>query len=82
MKSVQQKIESMKKLKDQGAKALLPMMMQQVSGSNATSALGQAFGDNGFVASNNQNNPLRNLTNTNIVNQHTKNIQSPYETFL
>ncbi|WP_335956336.1 type VI secretion system Vgr family protein [Acinetobacter bereziniae] len=82
VKSVQQKIESMKKLKDQGAKALLPMMMQQVSGSNATSALGQAFGDNGFVASNNQNNPLRNLTNTNIVNQHTKNIQSPYETFL
>ncbi|XZW39424.1 type VI secretion system Vgr family protein [Acinetobacter baumannii] len=32
VKSVQQKIESVKKIKDQGAKALLPMAMEQVLG--------------------------------------------------
>lgn len=84
VKAVQQKIESVKKLKDQGAKTLLPMVIQQVTGSSGNSTLGgigQAFGDNGFVSSN-QANPLRSLTTSNPNNHLTTKIQSPFETFL
>ena len=85
VKNVQQKIESVKKLKDQGAKALLPMVMQQVAGSTGVANLGQSFGGGGFVASSNQSNPLRALTQSsqpNISNNITSNIQSPFKTFL
>lgn len=85
VKNVQQKIESVKKLKDQGAKALLPMVMQQVAGSTGVANLGQPFGGGGFVASSNQSNPLRALTQSsqpNISNNITSNIQSPFKTFL
>ena len=86
VKSVQQKIESVKKLKDQGAKSLLPMVMQQVTGSSEITNLSQSLGNNtGFVASNQQSNPLRTLIQSsqpNISNNITSNIQSPFKTFL
>ena len=79
VKSVQQKIESVKKLKDQGAKALLPMVMQQLPDINNITNLGQTLGDNGFVASNNS---LRELTKNSSNNLTSNNIQSPFKTFL
>ena len=83
VKSAQQKIESVKKLKDQGAKALLPMVMQQVTGSSEIANLSQPFGGNtGFVASNQQSNPLRMLTQSSSTSSAITKIQSPFETFL
>jgi type VI secretion system secreted protein VgrG len=79
VKSVQQKIESVKKLKDQGAKALLPLVMQQLPDINNITNLGQTLGDNGFIASNNS---LRELTKNSSNNLTSNNIQSPFKTFL
>ncbi|MGM7374481.1 type VI secretion system tip protein VgrG, partial [Acinetobacter baumannii] len=60
VKSVQQKIESVKKIKDQGAKALLPMAMEQVLGGSDGSKLSQSFvSQNSFMPSSQQSNPLR-----------------------
>ncbi len=62
------------------------MVMQQVAGSSEITNLSQSFGSStGFVASDQQSNPLRTLTQSsqpNISNNITSNIQSPFKTFL
>ncbi|MDB9694867.1 type VI secretion system tip protein VgrG [Acinetobacter nosocomialis] len=62
VKSVQQKIESVKRIKDQGAKALLPMATEQILGGSDGSKLTQSFvSQNSFMPASQQSNPLRRL---------------------
>ncbi len=83
VKSVQQKIESVKKIKDQGAKALLPMAMEQVLGESDGSKLSQSFvSQNSFMSSSQQSNPLRMLTQLSSDKTAITKIQSPFETFV
>ncbi|EXH48515.1 rhs element Vgr family protein [Acinetobacter baumannii 1412924] len=83
VKSVQQKIESVKKIKDQGAKALLPMAMEQVLGGSDGSKLSQSFvSQNSFVPSSQQSNPLRRLAQASSDKTAITKIQSPFETFV
>ncbi|MDC4704633.1 type VI secretion system Vgr family protein [Acinetobacter baumannii] len=83
VKSVQQKIESVKKIKDQGAKALLPMAMEQVLGGSDGSKLSQSFvSQNSFMPSSQQSNPLRRLAQASSDKTAITKIQSPFETFV
>ncbi|MDK4791002.1 MAG: type VI secretion system Vgr family protein [Acinetobacter sp.] len=83
VKSVQQKIESVKKIKDQGAKALLPMVMEQVLGGSDGSKLSQSFvSQNSFMPSSQQSNSLRMLTQASSDKTAITKIQSPFETFV
>ena len=83
VKSVQQKIESVKKIKDQGAKALLPMAMEQVLGGSDGSKLSQSFvSQNSFMPSSQQSNPLRRLAPASSDKTAITKIQSPFETFV
>ncbi|ARG17516.1 type VI secretion system Vgr family protein [Acinetobacter nosocomialis] len=83
VKSVQQKIESVKKIKDQGAKALLPMEMEQVLGGSDGSKLSQSFvSQNSFMPSSQQSNSLRMLTQASPDKTAITKIQSPFETFV
>lgn len=83
VKSAQQKIESVKKIKDQGAKALLPMAMEQVLGGSDGSKLSQSFvSQNSFMPSSQQSNPLRMLTQASFDKTAITKIQSPFETFV
>ncbi|MFW6586452.1 type VI secretion system Vgr family protein [Acinetobacter baumannii] len=83
VKSVQQKIESGKKIKDQGAKALLPMAMEQVLGGSDGSKLSQSFvSQNSFMPSSQQSNPLRRLAQASSDKTAITKIQSPFETFV
>ncbi|MFI8146608.1 type VI secretion system Vgr family protein [Acinetobacter sp. ABJ_C5_2] len=83
VKSAQQKIESVKKIKDQGAKALLPMAMEQVLGGSDGSKLSQSFvSQNSFMPSSQQSNPLRMLTQASSDKTAITKIQSPFETFV
>ncbi|EJO42092.1 PF10106 family protein [Acinetobacter baumannii IS-123] len=83
VKSVQQKIESVKKIKDQGAKALLPMAMEQVLGGSHGSKLSQSFvSQNSFMPSSQQSNPLRRLAQASSDKTAITKIQSPFETFV
>ncbi|HFX6518306.1 TPA: type VI secretion system Vgr family protein [Acinetobacter nosocomialis] len=83
VKSVQQKIESVKKIKDQGAKALLPMEMEQVLGGSDGSKLSQSFvSQNSFMPSSQQSNSLRMLTQASSDKTAITKIQSPFETFV
>lgn len=83
VKSVQQKIESVKKIKDQGAKALLPMAMEQVLGGSDGSKLSQSFvSQNSFMPSSQQSNPLRRLAQASSDKKAITEIRSPFETFV
>ncbi|WP_343569342.1 type VI secretion system Vgr family protein [Acinetobacter sp.] len=83
VKSVQQKIESVKKIKDQGAKALLPMAMEQVLGGSDGSKLSQSFvSQNSFMPSSQQSNPLRRLAQASSDKTAITEIRSPFETFV
>ncbi|HAV5546436.1 TPA: type VI secretion system tip protein VgrG [Acinetobacter baumannii] len=83
VKSVQQKIESVKKIKDQGAKVLLPMAMEQVLGGSDGSKLSQSFvSQNSFMPSSQQSNPLRRLAQASSDKTAITKIQSPFETFV
>ncbi|WP_436462718.1 type VI secretion system Vgr family protein [Acinetobacter seifertii] len=83
VKSVQQKIESVKKIKDQGAKALLPMAMEQVLGGSDGSKLSQSFvSQNSFMPSSQQSNPLRRLAQASSDKTAITEIPSPFETFV
>ncbi|MFW6768372.1 DUF2345 domain-containing protein, partial [Acinetobacter pittii] len=83
VKSVQQKIESVKKIKDQGAQALLPMAIEQVLGGSDGSKLSQSFvSQNSFMPSSQQSNPLRMLTQASSDKTAITKIQSPFETFV
>ncbi|CAP01587.1 conserved hypothetical protein [Acinetobacter baumannii SDF] len=83
VKSVQQKIESVKKIKDQGAKALLPMAMEQVLGGSDGSKLSQSFvSQNSFMPSSQHINPLRRLAQASSDKTAITKIQSPFETFV
>ncbi|HFX6225500.1 type VI secretion system Vgr family protein [Acinetobacter nosocomialis] len=83
VKSVQQKIESVKKIKDQGAKALLPMEMEQVLGGSDGFKLSQSFvSQNSFMPSSQQSNSLRMLTQASSDKTAITKIQSPFETFV
>jgi len=83
VKSVQQKIESVKKIKDQGAKALLPMAMEQVLGGSDGSKLSQSFvSQNSFMPSSQQSNPLRRLAQASFDKTAITEIRSPFETFV
>ncbi|MBP1476887.1 type VI secretion system tip protein VgrG [Acinetobacter nosocomialis] len=83
VKSVQQKIESVKKIKDQGAKALLPMAMEQILGGSDGSKLSQSFvSQNSFMPSSQQSNSLRMLTQASSDKTAITKIQSPFETFV
>ncbi|MBJ8506476.1 type VI secretion system tip protein VgrG [Acinetobacter seifertii] len=83
VKSVQQKIESVKKIKDQGAKALLPMAMEQVLGGSDGSKLSQSFvSQNSFMPSSQQSNPLRRLAQASSDKKAITDIRSPFETFV
>ncbi|MFI8126848.1 type VI secretion system Vgr family protein [Acinetobacter sp. ABJ-A23_2] len=83
VKSAQQKIESVKKIKDQGAKALLPMAMEQVLGGSDGSKLSQSFvSQNSFMPSSQQSNPLRRLAQASSDKTAITKIQSPFETFV
>ncbi|MDH2636006.1 type VI secretion system Vgr family protein [Acinetobacter nosocomialis] len=83
VKSVQQKIESVKKIKDQGAKALLPMATEQVLGGSDGSKLNQSFvSQNSFMPAIQQSNPLRRLAQASSDKTAITKIQSPFETFV
>ncbi|MDH2592473.1 type VI secretion system Vgr family protein [Acinetobacter nosocomialis] len=82
VKSVQQKIESVKRIKDQGAKALLPMATEQILGGSDGSKLTQSFvSQNSFMPASQQSNPLRRLAQAGS-NKAITEIQSPFETFV
>ncbi|MFV5442971.1 DUF2345 domain-containing protein, partial [Acinetobacter oleivorans] len=83
VKSVQQKIESVKKIKDQGAQALLPMAIEQVLGGSDGSRLSQSFvSQNSFMPLSQQSNPLRMLTQASSDKTAITKIQSPFEKFV
>ncbi|WP_216070981.1 DUF2345 domain-containing protein, partial [Acinetobacter oleivorans] len=83
VKSVQQKIESVKKIKDQGAQALLPMAIEQVLGGSDGSKLSPSFvSQNSFMPSSQQSNPLRRLAQASSDKTAITKIQSPFETFV
>ncbi|MDO7481137.1 type VI secretion system tip protein VgrG [Acinetobacter baumannii] len=83
VKSVQQKIESVKRIKDQGAKALLPMATEQILGGSDGSKLNQSFvSQNSFMPASQQSNPLRRLAQAGSNKTAITKIQSPFETFV
>lgn len=83
VKSVQQKIESVKRIKDQGAKALLPMATEQILGGSDGSKLTQSFvSQNSFMPASQQSNPLRRLAQAGSNKTAITEIQSPFETFV
>ncbi len=83
VKSVQQKIESVKRIKDQGAKALLPMATEQILGGSDGSKLTQSFvSQNSFMPASQQSNPLRRLAQAGSNKTAITKIQSPFETFV
>ncbi|MDC4656732.1 type VI secretion system tip protein VgrG [Acinetobacter baumannii] len=83
VKSVQQKIESVKRIKDQGAKALLPMATEQILGGSDGSKLNQSFvSQNSFMPASQQSNPLRRLAQAGSNKTEITKIQSPFETFV
>ncbi|MGQ1232712.1 type VI secretion system Vgr family protein [Acinetobacter baumannii] len=83
VKSVQQKIESVKRIKDQGAKALLPMATEQILGGSDGFKLNQSFvSQNSFMPASQQSNPLRRLAQAGSNKTAITKIQSPFETFV